>query len=110
MTTKDQSLIKKLNIKLRETPFPNFSKNNNSLNIWIEELIEIDSYLAGLASVGEKVPKRDLPNLEKLEKALECIHVESDTDQRRLKLCVAYLAILKNIIEALSLTKARNQT
>lgn len=91
--------ISDLYTELKNTSFPSFS-SNEELSNWIEDLIYIDSVIAGLASSAKdknKILKDHIPALDKIEKKLALIKIESDNDAKILKECVQYLNILKEI-------------
>ncbi len=88
---------------LKALHFPKFSSNDEISN-WIEELIEIDAYYAGLAlsvAEGEKVVKYDLYDLVKMRKELELIQLKNKVNGgENLKIileCYKYLDKIQEI-------------
>ncbi len=93
--------LKSLHEKLKGLQFPKFSYINDLSN-WIEELIEIDAYYAGLSlsiSEGEKISKKDLFDLVQFRKKLNEIqpHLKKQEDLTIAKNCYEYLDTIQSI-------------
>ncbi len=103
MKDNQKNHLKELYQKLTHTTLPCFSENNQLAN-WIEDLILTDGYLAGLAlsaSEGEQILQKELPDLEKLERALSDINTTNKKDAEIQSQCQNYLGLLKDIRQAM---------
>lgn len=81
---------------------PDFPENDDFAE-WVEELIEVDGYYAGIiaSSVGGRKPKIDRSELDKLMKSFRSF-VSLKRDAEIYDECEKYLKSLKELIEKAS--------
>ena len=88
--------------ELKKTPLPDFPEND-FFDDWIIKLIELDAYIAGIASSRLEGDKQEYPdlnkNFKKLKKSLEEIQIGSDSDRAAYKSCADYLHKLERVLE-----------
>ena len=95
--------LKKMYEKLRAFKPPEFS-DNEQLSNWIEAILEIDPYYAGLALTaceGGKISRQNLYNTKQLKKQLSLIPINNKEEERILDKCKEYISIIDEINTAL---------
>lgn len=91
--------LEQLFLNHKELEFPEFPEDDNFAE-WVEELIEIDGYYAGIisSSIGSSKPNVDSSEIDRLTVSLaNFASIEEDAEVFRK--CELYLKSLKNLVE-----------
>ena len=91
--------LKNLYHELEKFKIPKCSKNE-VLASWLDNVMELDAYYAGLAltaSEGGKISSKDLYDIAKLKYSLNDIKSYSEEDKYILDECKSYLKIIEQI-------------
>jgi len=90
--------------RLRKMPFPKFAENDE-LSDWQTYLIELDGYVAGIATTvlsgGTSDFTVDTAHIHKLRRQLEAIHDIPTEDQGIFLECKHYLTALEEVAQCL---------
>jgi hypothetical protein len=99
----ERKILKNLYLEMRQMKIPAFP-NNESISNFIENIIELDSYYAGLALTaveGGRVLINDLYAMGELRNTLNSIQAYDDEDKKALDECGLYFKKIEEVDQLL---------